>query len=160
MNKLSFLEPGEVSPVWDEDFLTKVTGALNKKYISFLENETILVEAGFNKTQVQIKTTLKKNDDSVVYPIEAVYIVNPESKLTAPAVAELMLDYLDAYWNEYFTENRDVYVLLDWSKHECEGFNFYMRGFVRNQALENQADALLRQHGFGDYNIEPISSET
>lgn len=160
MIKLKYLNSSELNPALDNESIEKICVALNKKYVSFLEQEVIEIETGFDKYQAQVKMILKKIDGSLVYPIEAIHVLDPEGKSTAATAIDVMVDYLDAYWNEYFTENRDVYVSLDWTMHTCESVNFYLRGFVRNQELESAADALLREHGYGNYNIEPISSET
>ena len=57
-------------------------------------------------------------------------------------------------------EERNLFIPLDWSKHEFEGFSFYMRGFVRNLQLEASADDFLQKHGHGEYDIQSITSET
>lgn len=158
MNKLRFEE--KIKPLWDENTTEQIKSALQKKYLAFLNNEEFEVESGINKAQIQLKTTLRSKDGSVAYPVECVHIVEPSSELTSAEIGELLLDYLDVYWNEYLTLGRDVFIPLDWSKHECEGVEFYMRGFVRNIELESKADEILDQHGSGAFNIEPISSET
>ena len=159
MNKLSYLSGG-VNPVWEAEDNAELARLLNKKFKPFLESEEFHVETGSNKDQIQIKVTLAKADQSMVYPLEAVFLRDPAVKASTAEVAAIMLDYLDVYWNEYLAGERDVLLPIDWSKHACDGVDFYLRGFIRNQSLESQADALFREHGFGGYDIEPISNET
>jgi hypothetical protein len=158
LNKLTFETEG-MSPVWTSDSLAKTTTLLNHKYFAFVEDEVFTIDALGNHEQVQLRMTLLKKDGSVKYPVEAVHLLEPESKYSKADLAFLMLDYLDNYWQEYFREDRDVYLSLDWSKHEFEGGAFFLRGFVRNVALEDAADALFLKYGHGEYEIEPISSE-
>lgn len=159
MNKLSYLEEN-VTPVLSAEAIHDAVVLFNKKHQAFLEAEAFSIEAGKSRTQVQMKITLTKNDGSVAYPIEAVHVVDPESKDSALHVVGLMLDYLDSYWSEYLTSDRDVLLPIDWSAHSHEGLEFFLRGFVRQLSLEAQADALFREHGMGAYDIEPISSES
>jgi len=148
--------------VWNESETRKISALMNLKYKTLLENEKFSVESGFNEQQVQIKVTLERDDKSVFYPIELIHVVENHDEQGMPGVEEiasLMLDYIDVYWQEYLHEGRDVFVPLAWSKHECEGVPFFIRGFVRNRTLEEQADELFRKHGHGDHEFEPISED-
>lgn len=159
MQKLTFATEG-VNPVWPDETITQLVALLNKKHQPFLRDESFRVEAGADKAQVQLRITLARNDGSVAYPIEVIHVREPGVKEPSDALASLMLDYLDVYWFEYLGGDRDVFVPIDWSLHTCEGVDFYLRGFVRNLSLEEQADALFREHGTGGHDIEPITGET
>ena len=159
MKKMTYLDEG-MKPVWEAEENAELARLLNKKFKPFIDGEHFRVESGVNKEQIQVKVTLSNSDDSFVYPIEAVFMRDPAVKFSTAEIAALMLDYLDVYWNEYLSGERDILLPLDWSEHGLEGAEFYLRGFVRNQSLEAQADALFKEHGFGGYDIEPISSET
>lgn len=159
MNKLVFLESG-ITRIWDDQQNLEIEKILARKYAAYLEDERFRVEGGSDKDRVQLRVTLEKNDGSIAYPIEAVTLVERSSKESKLELGHLLLDYVDIYLQEYFSNDRDVYLPLDWSKHQCEGREIYLRGFVRNLALEAQADELFKRHGFGEHPIEPISSET
>ena len=159
MNKLKF-ETANVLPAWEDAQTESLTSKLNQKYQSYLTAEWFSLESSFNSTQIQLKTTLNKRDGSWSYPVELVHVREQGDELTVPEIAGLLLDFADVYWNEYLTNERDVYVNLDWTSHKYEEHELFIRGFVRNLGLENQADALLKEHGFGAYDIDPISSET
>jgi hypothetical protein len=158
MDKLKWDDLAE--NVWEDDTVSRLEGVLDKKYRAFLKNERFKLEVGRTAEAVQVRTTLKKTDGTLAYPVEAVLPLKPEHEGEWEDLALLLVDYLDVYWNEYLTEGRDTFVHLDWARHECEGEEFYLRGFVRNLALENQADALLQEHGTGEHLIEKISQET
>jgi hypothetical protein len=162
MEKLVYRSSNQVKSVWDETETQKISALMNLKYKTLLEDEKFRVESGFNELQVQIKVTLERNDKSVFYPIELIYVIENQDEQGAPGaeeIASLMLDYIDVYWQEYLHDGRDVFVPLAWSKHVCEGVEFFVRGFVRNRTLEEQADELFRKHGHGDHEIEPISED-
>lgn len=164
MLKLVYKNPSTLTPVWDDALVAKLMALLNTKYRSLLDNERFVVESGFDAHQVQIKVTLERNDQSVFYPIELIHVrETPDNSATnAPTVdelASLMLDYIDVYWQEYLSDGRDVFVPLAWDKHTCEGVEFFIRGFVRNRSLEQQADELFKKHGHGEHEIEPISND-
>lgn len=150
----------DISPLWEDDTLERVAGLLDKKYRAFLKAEHFEIEGGRTSDAVQIRTTLAKNDGSVNYPVEAVLPLDPEQESEPDELALLLIDYLDVYWNEYLTGGRETFLPIDWSRHECEGEEFFLRGAVRNLSLEAQADALFRQHGTGGYDITDISSDT
>ncbi|KAB8030849.1 hypothetical protein [Fluviispira multicolorata] len=160
MKKLSFLPQNKIENIWSQEEYLNIVKILNKKHAAYLENEEFEIEAGFSNEQVQVKVSLRKNDNSVLYPIECLYVKEFGDKINYSNIAINMIDYLDLYWADYFIEERDIFVPLDWSKHEFEGTHFYLRGFVRNIQLEEQAESFLAQHGFGDYDIQFISSET
>jgi hypothetical protein len=160
MQKLSYIKNNKLTATWPEDELFKVTKLLNKKHMIYLENEHFEIESSFDQNQVQLCISLTKKDMSKSYPIECVFIKETNQSYQNSSIALTMLDYLDIYWTNYFSEERTVFVPLDWSKHEFEGLNFYIRGFIRNLDLETNANEFLSKHGYGGYDILPISSET
>ncbi|MGY3803167.1 hypothetical protein ACWNT8_03770 [Pigmentibacter ruber] len=159
MQKLSYLEASKTKPIWDLEEKFKIETLLNKKHSLYLENEIFTLEAEKSKEQIQIKFSLNKKDNSFHYPIECVYIKESINE-NEQEIALNIIDYLDIYWANYFNEERNVFIPIDWSKHEFEGKFFYLRGFVRNLSLENEADAFLKKHGHGEYDIHSITSET
>jgi hypothetical protein len=158
VNKLRWQE--DTAPVWQDETTTRVEILLNKKYQSFLNGEAFDVEAEKNDEVVQVRTTLSSLDGKVIYPIEAVLVRSGQPEFEVENLAILLLDYLDTYWNEYITGGRDTFLPLDWSKYECEGEEFFLRGSVRDLSAESAADALFREHGTGEHHIEGISQET
>ncbi len=164
MLKLAYKNPETLTPVWGEDEVQKIISLLNIKYRSMLDNERFIIESGYDAHQVQIKVTLERTDRSVFYPIELLHVRESseghgQAQPSADELASLMLDYIDVYWQEYLSDGRDVFVPLSWDKHTCEGVEFYLRGFIRNRSLEQQADELFRKHGHGEHDIEPISDD-
>ncbi len=160
MEKLSFHTFKNLNPVWDKDELIQLTEILNTKHSIYLSQEIFEVEAGFNKIQIQLQVSLKKEDGSSVYPIEIVCPCDDNYELKIKETSYTIIDYMDLYWSEYFIEERNLFLPIDWQKHECEGVSFFLRGFVRRLSLEEEADSLLKKHGHGEHEIHSISSET
>jgi hypothetical protein len=150
----------DTSPIWDDETLTRIESILNKKYRAFLRDEGFEVEGGKTDEVVQIRMTLARGDGTVIYPVEAILPRDSQEEAEAEELALLLVDYLDVYWNEYLSEGRETFLPLDWSRHECEGVEFFLRGFVRNLSAEAMAEELFRTHGTGGHLIEGISSET
>ncbi len=158
MKKLRFLE-SETKPLWDEKVIASVQELMAKKYLPFLNQERFMVEAGQDSDQVQLRVTLLRTDGTIAYPVECVYSYSESDRPDASEIGFLMLDYIDVYWNEYLSGGRETFIPLDWAKHSCEGESFFIRGFVRNLDLEEQAETLFEAEGHGDHEIHPISSE-
>ena len=160
MQKLSYLSSEKLNSFWTDEEIVNIKKLLNKKHLVYLENEEFIIESGSTKEQIQIKVSLIKSDKSNCYPIECVFVKETDNEFKETEIAFKMLDYLDIYWANYFSEERNIFIPLDWSAHEFEGVQFYMRGFVRNLQLENDADEFLTKYGYGEYEIHSISSET
>lgn len=159
MQKLSFLDFNQLVPIWSFQEISNLCSMMNKKHSVFLNEERFEILAGENKSQIQIQINLKKNDGTCEYPIECVFI-NENKEENAQKIASLMLDYIDIYWTNYFQEDRDVFIPIDWNPHEYEGISFHIRGSIRKKDLEIQADQFLAQYGHGNYDIQSLSSET
>ncbi len=160
MQKLSFQSFSHLNPVWNKEDSQKIIDLLKTKHAVYLVNEIFELETGYNKDLIQIKISLKKEDESVVYPIEIICVHDNETQLKVQETTQIIVDYIDLYWSEFFQEERNLFVPLDWSSYHCEGVNFFLRGFIRNLTLEKHADLLLKEYGLGEHEIFPISSET
>lgn len=158
MQKLSYLDNQRVLPLWNEEEILNIQSLLNKKHSLYLDDEEFILEIGTSKEQIQLKIALNKKNNNVSYPIECIYLKETAKEEEQDIVLK-MIDYLDIYWANYFSEERNVFVPIDWSKHEFEGVSFYVRGFLRNIELENAANEFLHKHGHGDYEIHSITSE-
>ena len=160
MQKLLYLPNEKITDLWAKEELLNIKRILNKKHLIYLENESFEVESGVFEDQIQIRVSLIKNDRSIYYPIECIFMKEHTEESKDVNIAFKMLEYLDIYWAHYFSEERNIFVPLDWSKHEFEGISFYIRGFVRNLNLETSANDFLSKHGHGEYDIHSISAET
>jgi hypothetical protein len=148
-----FLEPAVVG---------SICALMIKKYISYLQDETFELEVQKSDEWIQIRLTLKSLNGSDAYPVE---LLMPFEELKgtegeevrAAELVDMAVDYLDTYWNEYLTEERDTFLSLDWSTHKADGQTFFMRGSHHSVGLEKMADEFLAKHGTGGFDIAPLS---
>ena len=154
MSKISMLTDGmaKVTRIWEPEPQSEICRALGKKYMTYMANDVFVIEALEGPHQIQMRVTLQKNDLSWAYPVEV--ICPKEFQMTSVQAAELILDYVDCSWGEYFSNDRDVYLSIDWQGHKFENLEFFVRGRVRNLAAENMANALLAQHGMDSYALD------
>jgi len=160
MQKITFINFNEMTTIFSQEESGKICEHLNAKFGSFLNGESFKLESGHKGDQHQIRLTLANQDQSFFYPIEAIYVRDDENKsLPADDIGLLIIEYLILYFEEFLSEERNVYLPIDWSVHHSDEITFFVRGFIRNLKTEKMADALLAQHGHGEHTIAPISTE-
>lgn len=161
MQKLSLLNFEETSPIFNSLEKKNICDFLNHKFSFFLKSENFDFQAGYKGDQIQLKLILANHDESFFYPIEAIFVQDDDSnqKLSPHNTALLILEYLELYFNDFFSENREVYLPIDWSMHQHNNVKFFLRGFIRNLKMEKIADEFLSKHGHAEHCIQPISSE-
>lgn len=119
-----------------------LAGILDRKYGSHLGNRYFDVESRNEGAVVLIKVTLRDAKGTFLYPVEA-RMNTEEQDLSVSEARDLMLDYIDAYFEEFLSSGEDTYLTIDWSDYECDGFDLQMRGQIFNEHLDKLADDLL-----------------
>ena len=99
------------------------------------------VEAGEQHGATWVRVLLRNDDDSFHYPVEARSTAS--TKKSHRAQAFFLLAFLDTYWEEFFDEDENVFVPIDWTFYEYQGEKFQIRGQVLNRMAEKIADELL-----------------
>lgn len=160
MQKILFIDIAETTPIFSPEEIKKICNHMNAKFASLLNGESFKLESGCKNEQCQIRLTLSNKEQSFFYPIEAVCMRDDEHKhLSTEDIGILMLDYLNLYFQDFLSEERNVYLPIDWSVHHSDEITFFVRGFVRNLKTEQMADELLAKYGHGEQTILPISTE-
>ncbi len=90
---------------------------------------------------IWVQVLLRNELDSFHYPVEA--RIAPCATRSRRAQAFFLLAFIDSYWEEFFAENEDVFVPIDWTAYEFQGEKFQIRGQVLNRMAEKIADELL-----------------
>jgi hypothetical protein len=125
----------------DCDALAK---AMESKYAMALKGRSFKVEAEVKGRGVFVKVILSNQDRSYYYPVEARVLYEKE-ELQRGEAALFLLDYIDAYFDDYLTqENEEVYLPIDWADFQYEAIDFQMRGQILNLKLEELAEQLLK----------------
>lgn len=115
---------------------------LDRKYSSYLAARYFDIESRTDNQIVTIKVTLRDAKGLFVYPVEARTSLEDQD-LSVSEARDLLLDYVDAYFDEFLANGEETYLTIDWSNYECDGYDIQMRGQILNAHLEKIADELL-----------------
>lgn len=115
---------------------------MNQKHAIHRADRSFELSASIESKSIVVKTLLFNQDHSYYYPVEA-SLSKTAMQGRVDRIATFLFDYLDSYFSEYFAEEENVFVPLDWTKYEHEGETLRVRGQVLNKKLEDEADAWL-----------------
>ena len=115
---------------------------LDQKYAGSIGKRSFGVESHCEGPVILVKVTLRDANGSFEYPVEA-RMNFEEQDLTVTEARDFLLDYIDTYFDEYLGNDEEIYLTIDWSDYESDGFDLQMRGQVLNTHLELMADELL-----------------
>lgn len=129
---------------------------LSRKYGGQIGSRFFDVESTKDGQVITIRVTLRDSKGTFVYPVEA--RMNTEDQdLTVTEARDLMLDYIDAYFDEYLNGGEETYLTLDWSNYDCDGFDLQMRGQILNLHLEQLAEDLIEGK---EVSLEKLTGKT
>ncbi|MFO0751100.1 MAG: hypothetical protein U1F43_36310 [Myxococcota bacterium] len=131
-------------PLIDSAYRTKVLDALVERHGSMLRSETFDLDAHREGDDAVVTLTLKTHDRTNVYEMEAAVRRELYAAMTLPQAVDVALDFLDWYLGEYFREGRDAFLPLDWKPFRFGDLEVMARGELRNEFLDEAADAWLR----------------
>lgn len=112
---------------------------LERKYGAWLDKRYFEVDAHLEGPAIYVKVTLKTADKSYVYPIEA-RMLYADQGLKMDEARDFLIDFVDAYLQEYLSAGEETYLTIDWSDYNCDGVELQMRGQIFNEKLEELAD--------------------
>ncbi|WP_141732052.1 hypothetical protein [Oligoflexus tunisiensis] len=138
------MNQGHESDFLNQDDCDALAKAMESKYAMALKGRSFKVEAEVKGRGVFVKVILSNQDRSYYYPVEARVLYEKE-ELQRGEAALFLLDYIDAYFDEYLTqENEEIYLPIDWADFQYEAVDFQMRGQILNLKLEELAEQLLK----------------
>ena len=117
---------------------------LHDRHGTSLMDETLTMSARVEGDNPVFQVVLEKTDRTVKYTMEAAL-----SRAAYPAMSlseglDVCVDFLDWYLAEYFREDRDAFLPLDWKAFRFGDLEVMARGDLRNALLDDLADAWLR----------------
>lgn len=126
-----------------QDECGEISRVMEKKYAGFLKQR--FFETGLKKDGrgVYATVTLRNKSGSYYYPVEG-RLAHLDHDMNEREAALFLLDYIDAYFGEYFREDGDVYLPIDWADYEWDGVPLQLKGQILNLEVERMADELLR----------------
>jgi len=131
-------------PVLDLEQTTRAITSLNQKYGRRLKAETFSVSATEQDSTVIVTLHLAALDRTFEYRMESAVTVDEKLVHTRELALELALDFLEWYLGEYFKNERELLLPLDWQPHRFGEHEVMAKGDVRNPELDDMADAWLR----------------
>ncbi len=123
-----------------------VAQLLERKYGAWLGQRYIEVESHSDGSVLTIKITLRNRDKSYVYPIEGRMMISDQD-LTVDEARDFLLDFMDAYIQEFLSGGEETYLTIDWSNYDCDGIELQLRGQILNVKLEELADQMISGSG-------------
>jgi hypothetical protein len=131
-------------PLIDPTYRNKVLTLMHERHAGSLRNERFDLEVRREGDEAVVCLTLKSDDRTSVYTMEAAIERSKYLAMSEPQAIDICLDFLDWYVDEYFREERDAFLPLDWKSHTYGDVEVLARGDLRNEFLDEAADAWLR----------------
>ena len=128
----------------DQEYAERVVSLLKTRHGGFLHREQFAVEGKLVGDVVTVRLTLFNADRTFVYDMEAAAKLDDRLNVGVSDALELAVDFLDWYLGEYFRQSRELLLPLDFKPHRFGDYEVYAKGDVRNEVLEDLADAWLR----------------
>lgn len=129
-------------PFVSTDECGEIARMMERKYASFIGERSFQLAANKDGFGVYATVTLHNQTGSFFYPVEG-RISHQDHDLSARDAALMLIDYIDAYFGEYFQEGGDVYLPIDWAEYELDGVPLQLKGQILNLEVEKMADAWL-----------------
>ena len=109
-----------------------------------LREEHFSVSGRLEEGSVVVVLVLERHDRTFRYEMGCAKSVPEDESASMMDTVDLCLDFLDWHLGQYFSEERDVLLPLDWQPHRFGEVEVLARGDVRNPELDDAADAWLR----------------
>lgn len=128
-----------------EKEILDLTKILNLKHGAYLKDRSFQISYCENANEILSSLLLANPDKSFFYQVETKVSQKEAAKISSREALLITLDYVDLYFAEYFKEEEDVFIPIDWFDVSFEDLDFQMRGQVRNLHCEFLADELLKE---------------
>ena len=119
-----------------------IASLLERKYGAWLGRRYFEIDSRIEGPVLNVTILLRDADKSFYYPIEG-RINFGDQDLAVESAKDFLLDFMDAYVEEFLSGGEETYLTLDWSTYDCDGIELQMRGQILNLRLESMADELM-----------------
>ncbi|MEZ4742251.1 MAG: hypothetical protein R3B45_07375 [Bdellovibrionota bacterium] len=140
------------SQVLNEDEISAIEKSLNTKFSLWLKERIFELTTSSLSDAVHVVLTLKNALMTYHYPVEA-RLMHKEQNVSKKEASLFLIDYIDAYFDEYFREDEQVYLPIDWKDFEYEGISFQIKGQILNSYMEKLADRILAGEHVSDHEV-------
>lgn len=132
-------------PLLTPALTTKLEGTLLRRYGPFLQGgerfrvmgSAIAVDAW------TLNVIFESRDRTLHLPVELALVINENPRLRNDEAGDILIDFLDYFFDRYFREGREVTMPIDWALFPFGEYSVRARGWERNKRLEDMADRLL-----------------
>lgn len=118
---------------------------LNIKHGQFLDDRCFILNLALEKQVAHVTVCLQNESESFVYPVEGKIELNSK-EISVKDAFSLIIDFIGIYFDEYFENDENTFIPIDWTKFDFEGQTLLLKGQVRNKKAERSADALLEKN--------------
>ena len=119
-----------------------VAEMLERKYGTWLGKRYFEIESHVDGPVIYVKVTLRTADKSFSYPIEG-RMMFADQDLKIDEARDFLLDFMDAYVQDYLSGGEETYLTIDWATYDCDGIELQLRGQILNSQLEELADQMI-----------------
>jgi hypothetical protein len=132
----------QVKDAISESECRELSAILNKKYSARAKARFFLMEFNCDAFAAYVKVTLRNSSGSFFYPVEG-RIDFGRYDMSRRDAGLVIADFIDCYFEEFFKENGECYLPIDWTDYQYEEVNLQVRGQILNLAIEQFADDIL-----------------
>ena len=129
-----------------EEECVALAETMGRKYTSFLNERYFEISVRHDHLGLYATILLRNESGSFYYPVEG-RLADIDHQLNRHDGALFLIDYIDSYYEEFFRENGEVYLPIDWATFDWEGIQIQVRGQILNLELEKMADKWLESGG-------------
>jgi len=135
----------KTKPLLSPAYKKKLLDALRTRHARFLKpGEEFSCQDGEIAHDAWTLSVLFQNRSRTLYlPIDMAVVAADNEKLNDEEARDVLVDFIDFFFDEYFRESRNVTLPIDWERLTFGEYTIRARGWERNIALEEAADKLL-----------------
>jgi len=115
---------------------------LERKHAAWLRDRSFEASVTLQGDDVYGTVTLRNPSGSFFYPVEG-RIAGRAQGITHRDAGELLLDFIDSYFDEYFRSEGETLLPIDWADYEVDSRQLQVKGQIFDLVLEKLADDLI-----------------
>lgn len=151
LQEKSFVPPESRGVSLGREAEAEIEHTMSKRYKRFLKlDESIQVETEVCHQFARVKVNINNPSRTTHLEIDAYLECEPNGFNNPIEAYHIVLDILDLSLLDYFESDRISHYLPIWQSYEHEAKTVHIRLEHANLALEDEASAFLRAHGFDD----------
>ena len=131
-----------LTPVLTVGDCSSLKELLAKKFQPYLAGRTFEITSGVDDDAIIVAVILRNRRGTFFYPIEA-RVERHQFLRSGREGALCLCETIDTYLDEFFHNQEEIYLPIDWTPYPCEKVEVQLRGQIFNLEVEEMADALL-----------------